>query len=97
MAEIVSIPQPIFRGRISLKVLRGLPKDTFLVSNVISWDRQPAIMVCLSADSVEDVFSWIKEADLEGRLFYGFRSRVDYLRWKNRGRWDMASSASRHV
>ena len=86
MANIVSIPQPIFCGRISRKVLRGLPEDTFLVSNVISWDRQPAIMACLGDDSVEDIFAWIKEADLQGRLFYGFRSRADFRRWDKRRR-----------
>lgn len=89
MAEIIPIPTPTFAGRISLRKLRELPRDTFLVSNVYHGEHR-AIMVTVGMKTPDLIYSWIKESDLQGRLFYAFACRLDYERWERRRLRSMA-------
>ena len=83
MKNVIAIPVPIYDGRITLRDLRALPEGTFLISNVRSGGR-PAVMVTVRDASRDEIFSQIKEERLQGRLFYGFRTRQDYERWSRR-------------
>lgn len=90
MAEVVRIPVPVFAGRISLKALRQLPVGTHVISNVLH-DGRPAIMATIGEHSREEIFGWIKSERLQGRLFYGFEAREDYIRWERRRQTKMES------
>jgi hypothetical protein len=81
VAEVVRIPVPIFSGRISLRKLQEFTPGTFIVSNVY-YGGSRQIMVTIGTKSPGEIFSWIKNCDLQGRLFYAFASQMDYMRWE---------------
>ena len=89
MNNVVPIPVPFYRGRITLWDLRSFPEGTFLISNVLDGDF-PAIGVTVTDEARDRIFAQIKAMRLQGRLFYAFGSRQDYERWRRthrRLRW----------
>ena len=74
--------EEIKRGKLTKKFLMGLPDNVFLVSNIF-----PTRYVSAFAEKItplaKRIYQWqrIKEASVDQRLCYVFKTKKDFERW----------------